>query len=135
LVPVELQEVVGCRDQAPFRPSGRPASSFEAIDPPVRLDLGEDRLDHALAFRIELASSLGGHDSSHEVVGPAEPGLAWTVAGRVGGDDRDDPALAQRVDVLVRPIAGVGQDDPGPLLDPSIGQLALGGTEERSPTA
>jgi hypothetical protein len=48
-VSVELQKVVSGGDQAPFRANGRPASSFEAPDPSVRLDLGEDRLDHALS--------------------------------------------------------------------------------------
>ena len=98
---MELQEVVSGGDQAPFRASGRPASSFEALDPTVRLDLGEDGLDHALAFGVELATGLGGHHPAHEVIGPAEPGLARPVSGGVGGDDRDDAALAQRVDVIV----------------------------------
>jgi hypothetical protein len=49
VVSVELEKVVSGGDQAPFRPDGRPASSFEALHPPVRLDLGEHRLDHALS--------------------------------------------------------------------------------------
>jgi hypothetical protein len=49
-VPVKLQKVVSGGDQAPFRACGRPASSFEALDSPVRLDLGKDRLDHPLSL-------------------------------------------------------------------------------------
>src|SRR5512133_4322481 len=45
-LPVELQKVVGCGDQAPFRAGGGPAPAFQAPDLPVRLDLAEDRLDH-----------------------------------------------------------------------------------------
>ena len=69
-VPVELQQVVSGGDEAPFRPNGRQASSFEALHPPVRLDLGEDRLDHALSSFVEVVAFLGRHRSSHEVVGP-----------------------------------------------------------------
>src|SRR5919197_1681582 len=83
LASVKLQEVVSRSDQPPFRASGRPTSSFEAIDPTVGLDLGEDRLDHALAFGVELAASLGGDHPAHEVVGPAEPGLARPVPGGI----------------------------------------------------
>lgn len=89
LVSVELQEVVSGCNQAPFRANGRPAPSFEAVDPAVRLDLGEDGLDHALAFGVELAADLGGDHPSHEVVGPAESCLSGSVASGVGGDDRD----------------------------------------------
>src|SRR2546425_11167242 len=46
-VSVELQKVVSGGDQAPFRACCRPASSFEAPDPSVRLYLREDRLGHA----------------------------------------------------------------------------------------
>jgi hypothetical protein len=45
-VSVELEEVVGGGDQAPFRAGGHPASAFEASDASVGLDLAEDRLDH-----------------------------------------------------------------------------------------
>jgi hypothetical protein len=48
-VAVELEEVVGGGDETPFRPCGRLASSFEAVDPSVRLDLGKDGFDHPLS--------------------------------------------------------------------------------------
>jgi PPOX class probable F420-dependent enzyme len=94
---VELQKVVSGRNQAPFRACGRPASSFEALDPTVRLDLRKDGFDHALAFGIELATRLGDHHSAHEVIGPAEPGLAWPVSGGVGGDDLRTAATQQTI--------------------------------------
>jgi hypothetical protein len=43
LVSVEFQQVVGGGYEAPFRAGGGPASSFEASDPAVGLDLAEDR--------------------------------------------------------------------------------------------
>ena len=55
---MELQEVVSRRNQAPFRACGRPASSFEAPDPSVRLDLAKDRLDHALSSCVEPPASV-----------------------------------------------------------------------------
>jgi hypothetical protein len=62
----------------------------------------------------------------HEVVGAAEAGLAWSVAGRVGRNEWDDAALAQRVDVAVRPVAGVGQHHLWLLLYSCASELALG---------
>jgi hypothetical protein len=44
-VPMELQEIVGGRDEPPFRAGGGPTAAFEPPDPAVRLDLAEDRLD------------------------------------------------------------------------------------------
>jgi hypothetical protein len=83
-VSVELEEVVGGGDQAPFRARGSPASSFEASDPSVRLGLAEDRLPHAQRAGIELVAVLGGEHSPHEVVGSGEARLAWSAAGGSG---------------------------------------------------
>jgi hypothetical protein len=46
-VSVKLEQVVGGGDQAPFGAGRGPASSFEAPDPSVGLDLAEDGLHHA----------------------------------------------------------------------------------------
>jgi hypothetical protein len=98
---VELLEVVIVAIRR--HPSGwRPGTCVEAPDAPVRLDLGDDRLDHLAPFREELLPPLALERSSHEVVGAAEPHWSGPVSlVGVGGDQRDDPALAQVVDVLV----------------------------------
>ena len=49
-VSVELQQVVGGGDQAPFRADGRPTPAFEPPRASVLLDVGEDRLDHLLSL-------------------------------------------------------------------------------------
>src|SRR5215211_7330263 len=105
--------VVSGGDQAPFRADSGPASSFEAPDPSVRLDLAEDRLHHPQPSCVEPLTALGGEHSSHEVVGSAQSRLAWSAAGRVGGDDRDHAPFSERVDLVIRPVAGVGEHDLG----------------------
>ena len=80
MVSVELQKVVSGGNKAPFRAGGRPASSFEAVDPPVCLDLGKDGFDHPFSLRVELAAGFCGEDSSHEVVGDAAAGRSRFVA-------------------------------------------------------
>ena len=55
-VAVELEEVVGRGDQSPFRAHGGSASSLEAVDPAVELDLAEHGLDRGLALAVERAA-------------------------------------------------------------------------------
>jgi hypothetical protein len=74
---------------------------------------------------------LGGDHSAHEVVGSAQACFSWALAGGVGRNDRDDAALAQRVDVAVRPVAGVGDHDPRPVFDPGAFELSLCGRDHR----
>src|SRR4051794_32868987 len=71
VVPVELQEVVGGGDETPFRADGRPAPAFEASGATVLLDIGEDRLDHHLAARVELLAP--GSLSLEAFLGVAKP--------------------------------------------------------------
>jgi hypothetical protein len=99
---VELQEVVSGGDQAPFRANRRPTAVFEAPRASVLLDVGEDGLDHHLAAGVELLARGALERPSHEVVGPAEAGLPRPGAALgIGGDQRGDAALSERVDVLV----------------------------------
>jgi hypothetical protein len=50
LVAVELEQVVGGGDQAPFGADGCPASSVEAVQAAVELGLREHRLDELLSL-------------------------------------------------------------------------------------
>ena len=96
---MELQKVVCGGDQTPFRARGRPASSFEAPDPAVDLDLGEVRLEQSLAPAVEGAARLAGEHPAHEVIGPAAASPPWPGSSLgVGGDEGDDALLANRVD-------------------------------------
>src|SRR5829696_9684674 len=72
-VPPELQEVVGSVGQAPFGAGGGSAAAQEAVDAAVELGVGEDRLDHRLAFGVELAARVGVKDAAHERVKAAVP--------------------------------------------------------------
>jgi hypothetical protein len=60
LVAVELEQVVGGRQQPPFGADGRSAAAQEAVSAAVGLDLPEHRLDGRLAAPIELAVALAG---------------------------------------------------------------------------
>src|SRR3954454_1922716 len=56
LVAVELEEVVGCRDEPPFRPAGGSSATLEASDLAVELQLSEHRLDRRLPLAVERAA-------------------------------------------------------------------------------
>src|SRR3954453_3158348 len=74
---MELEQVVGCRDQARFGPDGGSASSVEPVEAPVELGIGEHRLDELLSLSVELVSAVGVQDAAHERVEatvPARPG-------------------------------------------------------------
>lgn len=75
------------------------------------LGLGEDRLDHALAFWVELAAAVGLEDPAHEVVKPAVPAGAGaaTFAG-VGWDQNLDALINDALHLDLMPIAGIGDD-------------------------
>src|SRR5215207_2467455 len=73
LVLVELEQVVGGGDQPPFGPAGGSSSSLKAVDPTVELRVSEHRLDHRLAFSVELAAGVGLKHAAHERVGAAAP--------------------------------------------------------------
>ena len=85
LVAVELEEVVGGGDQPPFRAAGGSSSSLEAVDAPVELGVSEDRLDHRLAFSVELAAGVGLEHAAHERVGAAAPAGPGALALRESG--------------------------------------------------
>jgi hypothetical protein len=56
-VAVELEEVAAGGDQSPFGAGGSAAATLEAVDAAVELRVGEDRLDHLLAFAIETGAA------------------------------------------------------------------------------
>src|SRR5919199_489546 len=53
LVLMELEQVVGGSDQAPFAACRGSASSSEAVEPAIELRVPEDWLDHRLPFSVE----------------------------------------------------------------------------------
>jgi len=70
---VELQQIVGGSDQAPFRANGRSSSSVEPLDATVELGVGEDRLDQLLSLAVELGAVVGRQDAAYERVEVAVP--------------------------------------------------------------
>ena len=65
-VGVELEQVVGRRDESPFAAAGGSAAALEAFDRAVELDLAEHRLDRDLALAVELVAALCGEHAAHE---------------------------------------------------------------------
>src|ERR1700761_8552554 len=78
-VGVEFEEIVGGRDESPFRPRGGPASSHEPVAPAVVFDLAEGRLD-SFAGAVERLPSLGAETPAHERIEPAVPAGPGPVA-------------------------------------------------------
>src|SRR5829696_10363042 len=76
LVAVELEQVVGRRDEPPFRPAGGSSAALEATDLTVELQLPEHRLDRRLAPAVERAAVRGREHAPHEVIEPARPARA-----------------------------------------------------------
>jgi hypothetical protein len=80
LVLVELQQVVGGGDQAPFRSDRRSSPSVEAVDAAVELGVSEDGLDQFLSLSVELGAVVGFKDAGHERVEAAVPSWASALA-------------------------------------------------------
>src|SRR4051795_11684661 len=100
-VSVELQEVVGGRDEAPLGADGGASSSSEAVE----LRVAEHRLDHRLALPIKRAAVVAGEDSAHEGVVapfPAAPG-ALALAG-VRRDQHRDAAIDDAFHLVLMPV-------------------------------
>jgi dienelactone hydrolase len=107
-VVVELEEVVGGCDQAPFRPRGGTASSSQPGDPAVVFDLSEHRLDAASSFFVELAADLDREHAAHERVHAAFPAGAGAVADHRVGRHQHAEAIGEQVLHLVCvPVARV----------------------------
>src|ERR687888_36210 len=70
---VELEEVVRCGDEPPFRAARRASAALEAADLAVELQLTEDGFDRGLALAVERAAVRGGEHAAHEVVEAAGP--------------------------------------------------------------
>ena len=119
-------------DQPPFRARGGAAATLEAIAAAVELGVGEDRLDHALAFGVELAAAVGREHASHERVQTAVPAGPGALAfASVGRDQHHGSAAAELLDLDLMPVAGVGEHNLQRLADPSRGELGLGGRDHR----
>src|SRR4051812_17733323 len=113
-VVVELQEVVGGRDEPPFASACGPASALEASDLAVELDLAEHRLDGDLALAIEGAPSGRGEHTTHEVIEAAGPaGTGALAQAGVGRHEHLDAVADDRVDLALMPVARVAQHDLG----------------------
>src|SRR5215210_2706983 len=70
---VELEEVMGGRDQSPFGPGGGSAASGEAGESAVVFGVTEDRFDELFALSVELVAAFFGQRGAHEVIGAAGP--------------------------------------------------------------
>src|SRR5271166_6956044 len=76
---VELQEVVGGREQPPFGPGGGSSTSGEAGEPAVVLGISEDRLNELRPLLVEGFAALAGEHRAHERVcaaGPSRPRIS-----------------------------------------------------------
>src|SRR3954469_9328797 len=131
-VSVKLEEVVGGGDEPPFGPDRASASSVEARHPAVVFGLAEDGLDHRLAAAVELAAALAGQDAAHEGVVAAGPARPWRLAfAGVGWDEHLSAGGVRAFHLALMPVAGVGEDDAGRLVDAGVLHLAAGGVEHR----
>src|SRR3954453_20110709 len=127
-VSVELQEVVGGRDEAPLDADGGASSSAEAVE----LRVAEHRLDHRLALPIKRAAVVAGEDSAHEGVVAAFPAAAGTPAlAGVGGNQDRGAAINNAFHLLPMPVAGVGQQDSWAFVNARCCEFALRGVEHR----
>src|SRR5204863_949586 len=85
-----------------------------------------------LAAAVERATALAGQDPSHEVVVAAGPSRSRCLAFAGVGWDEDLAAVGDRsFHLALMPVAGVGEDDAGRLLDADARKLAAGGVEHR----
>src|SRR4051812_20654759 len=124
---VSSQEVVGGRDETPFGADGAAAAASEAAEAAVELHLREDGLDHRLALSVELAAALAGQHASHEVVVAALPvASGGSAAAGVGRDQDLDAAIDDGGHLVAVPVAGIGQQHPGRVIDASVCEFSLG---------
>src|SRR3954447_1982919 len=131
-VSVELEEVVGGRDEAPLGADGGASSSSEAVHAAVELRLAEHRLDHRLALPVKRAAVVAGEDSAHEGVVAAVPAAPGTLAlGGVGGNQDRGAAINDAFHLLLMPVAGVGQQDSWAFVNARCCEFALRGVEHR----
>jgi hypothetical protein len=120
-VSVELEEVVGRREEPPFRSDGWSAAALEAVGAAVGFDLAEDGLDAALAFEVERFAPVGGEHPAGEVIAAATPaGPRLFAAVGVGRDERRDALAAECLDRVVGPVAGVANTTPGASVTPAV---------------
>ena len=77
---VELQQVVGRGDQAPFRSARGSAAALEASHLAVELQLAEDGFDRCLALALEPAAVWGCEHASHKVIEAPGPSGACAAA-------------------------------------------------------
>jgi len=98
----------------------------------VELGVGEDRLDHRLAFGVKRAAGVGLEDASHERVEAAVPaGPRARALSGVRWDEDPQPVAGQPLHLDLMPVAGVGEHDVGRLLDTGQGKLVAGGADHR----
>jgi hypothetical protein len=129
---VELQEVVGRADQAPFGANGGPAPSVKAIQATVELGLGEHRLDELLSLSIELAAVVGVEHPAHEGVEATVPaGSRRLASAGVRRDQHPDAVGDDAFHLVLVPIAGVREHDLRILGDAGGVKLAAGRVEDR----
>src|SRR4051794_23881712 len=76
LVAVEFEQVVGRRDEPPFRPAGGSSAALEASHLAVVFQLAKDGLDRGLAPPVERTAVRAGEHAAHEVIKPARPSRA-----------------------------------------------------------
>ena len=127
---MELEEVVGGGDEAPFRVAGGSAAALEAVEAAVELRVREHRLDGFLSSSVERFAELGLEHGAHERVGaavPARPG-AFALVG-VGRDEHRDALAGDVLDLLLVPVAGVGDDHAGLLGDAGRVEFCLCGVD------
>ena len=129
---VELQEVVGGCDQAPLGPRRGPASSSEPAHPAVVFDLPEHRLDAVSSLDVQPAAEIGREDTAHERVHAAHPaGASVLPPQRVGRDEHPEPVSHEMLDLLMVPIAGIGERRPRTLGHANVLKFANRGAHHR----
>jgi TrwC relaxase len=138
LVPPQLEQVVGAAQQLPLRGAGAQPATQEPSGAADVLDLAEDRLDGLLSLGVAglavAALELGGHCRAQPVAAGLR-GLAvlagLALAAVAGRRDQQLRRVRQCGQVGDRPVAGVGQQRPGPLGDPGGGKRGGGGGQHR----
>jgi len=109
---------VGGGYEPPFGAAGGSAAALEVVGVSVVLDVREDRFDHRLALFVERAPGVAFEDAAHEGVEPAvSSGSGGAALERFGTHQRLDALVDDVLDVVLFPIAGVGDDNVGLLGD------------------
>src|SRR5215213_1700932 len=129
---VSSPEVVGGGDQPPLGADRAAAAAFESVEAAVELHLREHGLDHRLAFAVELAAAVAGQQVSHRGVAAAVPvAPRGPLATGVGRDEHLDAAVGDALHLFAVPVAGVGEQHPGRVVDAGRVEFVLGGVEHR----